>query len=405
MDKNHAYIDNGLFGNSIRYNNTTDTYEKINSSLETIKDYRDYRNPESDDWDNYSKEVFHALQYGIEEVLPHVFKAYDLTSKRNAFAILILIKPDSDLENIRPGFKWNNYLFYLGKFHHVQFGIISDGLIVKIFNFENEDYANSFLWVDLDYIIRNQKEDDFYKLYSVFSSIREIENSFQPKLPNKHRNVSLEKRSQERSYYSIIYGDKQYQNSARRVMIAIVTHLAVTIPGFLEKFERVAHGRTRNYIARDRMELYPSNPDLCNDLSMSTEFLPGWWIALNLDKPRIEKIILLALDVAGINKGDEIDFNLGDGQDSYRKENHMNKYQGLFDYLSEIPNEKINITLYFSEIEDLIGTKLPNSAKKYRPWWANETEGTHSQRLAWMNAGWLVDKVDYETESVIFRRK
>jgi len=405
MEKNHAFIDNGLFGSSIRYNNTKDTYEKINSTLETIKDYRDYSNPGSDDWDDYTKEVFHALQYGIEEVLPHVFKAYDLISKRNAFAILVLIKPESDLENIRPGFKWNDYLFYLAKFHHIQIGIISDGLIVKIFNFENEDYVNSFLWIDLDYIIRNQKEDEFFKLYAVFSLIRENENPIHQKLSGKQRSVSLDKRSRERSYYTIIHGDKQYQNSARQVMIAIVTHLAVTIPSFLEKFERVAHGRTRNYITRDRMDLYPGNPDLCNDLSMSTEFLPGWWIALNLNTSGIEKIIMLALNVSGFHKGDEIDFNLGEDQDSYRKEKQMNKYQGLFDYLIEIPNEKIHITLHFSEIENLIGTKLPNSAKKYRPWWANETEGSHSQRLAWMDAGWLVDKVDFETESVTFRRE
>ena len=94
-------------------------------------------------------------------------------------------------------------------------------------------------------------------------------------------------------------------------MVAIVTHLAETITDFLIKFEEIAKGRTRNYIARDKMNLYPNNPELCNNPTMSTEFLPGWWIALNLNKKNIEAIIMKAVYVAGINMGEDIDFYLG----------------------------------------------------------------------------------------------
>lgn len=83
----------------------------------------------------------------------------------------------------------------------------------------------------------------------------------------------------------------------------------------------------------------------------------------------------------------------------------MNKYQGIFDYLIELPDSQLNTTLTFIEIEDLIDASLPKSAKKYRPWWGNEKRGTHSQCFAWMNAGWLVDKVDLRAELVTFRRK
>ncbi len=116
--------------------------------------------------------------------------------------------------------------------------------------------------------------------------------------------------SQEFPFYKI-NGEKYSADSAREVMIKVITYLANSTSSFLDEFQKVAHGRTRNYVAQDRMRIYSNNPDLCNDPAMTKEFLPGWWIALNLNKRIIEKIILMALEVAGINKGEEIDFNLG----------------------------------------------------------------------------------------------
>ena len=83
----------------------------------------------------------------------------------------------------------------------------------------------------------------------------------------------------------------------------------------------------------------------------------------------------------------------------------MVKYKKLYEYLKVIPSNQSTVALSFSEIEKMIGSELPPSAKKYRPWWANEQRGMHSQRLAWMKAGWLVDKVNLNSGSVVLRRK
>jgi predicted transport protein len=90
---------------------------------------------------------------------------------------------------------------------------------------------------------------------------------------------------------------------------------------------------------------------------------------------------------------------------SSKQEDKMNKYQGLFEFLTNLSATQSSVTFSFDEIEEKIGGELPASAKKYRPWWANEKGGTHSQRLAWMEAGWLVDKVDLKSEKVTFRRE
>jgi len=69
------------------------------------------------------------------------------------------------------------------------------------------------------------------------------------------------------------------------------------------------------------------------------------------------------------------------------KPTYTRKYAPLTEYLSQIGSNEIILTL--SEIEKIIGAKLPPSAYKHEVWWANNDE-THTQRLGWTNAGFEV---------------
>lgn len=82
-----------------------------------------------------------------------------------------------------------------------------------------------------------------------------------------------------------------------------------------------------------------------------------------------------------------------------RKNGYSGKYRKLYEYLSDQTGPEVTLSL--DEIEEKIGFKLPNSAYRYRPWWAN---GGHSQCRAWMNAGWVVDKVSLG-DYINFRKK
>jgi len=99
--------------------------------------------------------------------------------------------------------------------------------------------------------------------------------------------------------------------SAREVMIEIIKKMSERDPTFLDRFAEQAHGDQRNYISRNRMELYPNRPDLSKDNSMAREFLPGWWIGLNLSKSSIDKIIKMAIEVSGLRLNDDITYFLG----------------------------------------------------------------------------------------------
>ena len=62
------------------------------------------------------------------------------------------------------------------------------------------------------------------------------------------------------------------------------------------------------------------------------------------------------------------------------------KYTPLENYLRDLPDSQREITLGFEQIERILNDKLPPSAYEYWAWWAN--------------AGWKVEKVDFNTERV-----
>jgi hypothetical protein len=81
----------------------------------------------------------------------------------------------------------------------------------------------------------------------------------------------------------------------------------------------------------------------------------------------------------------------------------MSKYDSLKGVL--LRTNGTGVTLTFTEIERALGFRLPISARKYRPWWANQSDGAHVQAQAWMGAGWRVWSVDLASETVRFDRR
>lgn len=57
----------------------------------------------------------------------------------------------------------------------------------------------------------------------------------------------------------------------------------------------------------------------------------------------------------------------------------------------------------FGEIEQVIGSKLPPSAYRHRPWWANEA-ANHVHAKAWLSAGYRTEQVDMAGKKLIFKR-
>jgi len=78
------------------------------------------------------------------------------------------------------------------------------------------------------------------------------------------------------------------------------------------------------------------------------------------------------------------------------------KYQALFEYLRH--SEQREVTLTFAQIELLMNSHLPSSARVKSAWWSNRSKGA-LQASSWMKAGYFVEKLDLDGECVTFRKR
>jgi len=80
------------------------------------------------------------------------------------------------------------------------------------------------------------------------------------------------------------------------------------------------------------------------------------------------------------------------------------KYDPLQNWLAlQAEQGKKSLQMDFSQIESLLGWKLPDAARNHPSWWSNDPD-THSQALSWMAAGWLVDNPNLGDGVVSFRQ-
>ena len=76
------------------------------------------------------------------------------------------------------------------------------------------------------------------------------------------------------------------------------------------------------------------------------------------------------------------------------------KYNPLRYYLAG--RDEVAVRLSFRRIEDILGCKLPPSARIYHHWWANDATGNHSQAQAWLLAKRRVTMLDLIEQRVVF---
>lgn len=77
------------------------------------------------------------------------------------------------------------------------------------------------------------------------------------------------------------------------------------------------------------------------------------------------------------------------------------KYQKLVEYLKKCNQKEIRLTL--TQIQDILGFPLDESAHKYREFWANCTASTKA--YSWMDAGYEIIETDLKTQTLLFKKK
>ncbi len=77
------------------------------------------------------------------------------------------------------------------------------------------------------------------------------------------------------------------------------------------------------------------------------------------------------------------------------------KYDPLEAHLKSVGFERIRMT--FGEVEQVIGSSLPDSARKHRAWWSNNPSNSAITH-AWLAAGYRTEGVSIEHEALSFRK-
>ena len=79
----------------------------------------------------------------------------------------------------------------------------------------------------------------------------------------------------------------------------------------------------------------------------------------------------------------------------------MSKYAPLADHLRDSGQESVPMT--FADIEQVIGSKLPQSAFSHRAWWSNNPSNSVITN-SWLKAGYKTENVDMAGEKLVFTK-
>jgi hypothetical protein len=77
------------------------------------------------------------------------------------------------------------------------------------------------------------------------------------------------------------------------------------------------------------------------------------------------------------------------------------RYAALAEWLAAQPAARV--TLSFTEVEAIVGVRLPPAARRERPWWTSQSQ-RHQYVQTWRAAGWEVHTFDRWGRTVTFTR-
>jgi hypothetical protein len=99
------------------------------------------------------------------------------------------------------------------------------------------------------------------------------------------------------------FGAVHYADTANDAFLSILRQLARRDRSFLERFAGLAPGRTRNHVARSRLEVYPQRRDLDGYV---VELVPGWFVGTNIANREKVRLLELACQASTISFGTDL---------------------------------------------------------------------------------------------------
>lgn len=167
----------------------TESFEDIENVLKTMKQYRDYYDPQSLSWNTYIREIFCILGFSVISINPRLVALNVIGANQEPKALVALIQPNENFDEIVPGLSWESYMLFAANFYQIEWGILTDGLKLKINRYQDHESKQFQHWPNLDEIITSGISATFATIYKIFSEIKQnvSMNEVPTETTEKHR--------------------------------------------------------------------------------------------------------------------------------------------------------------------------------------------------------------------------
>lgn len=165
-------VDKGLFlNNSKSRREILESLPVIENWMNTIYEYLSYAQPNTPSWDEYFQAVYQVLGFTIQKVNQRIYELRNLSESAFPFAIVVSVNPGENFDVMVPGLNWSVFLSYAANYHQVEWGILFNGSEIKIYNLKRNDFALTFVTVNLRKILTDKQVDSFMNFCNILSVI------------------------------------------------------------------------------------------------------------------------------------------------------------------------------------------------------------------------------------------
>lgn len=182
MENNFTITENGLFmGKELLKFSLEDSLESISILFQTIKEYREYADKDNiAAWFEYIHDIFSILGLNMIKISQRLFKLQDMGVDHEPKALVCVVGPYEDYENIAYEVTWESYLLYASKFHKLDWVILTNGLQFKVINYSEDQEKQKFFQMEFDEAIQKGNINSFFTFYKILNVINHFPKKSEP---------------------------------------------------------------------------------------------------------------------------------------------------------------------------------------------------------------------------------
>lgn len=150
----------------------SESIEDVENIRRTIKEYREYYDPKSPSWNNYVHEIFSILGFSATKISSRLATLNVIGANHKPKALVAFIQPEENFEEAAPGLTWDSHLLFAASFYQLDWGILTDGLQMKVNQYEDHQLKQTHYWPQFDESVCEIQSATFLSMYKVFSLIK-----------------------------------------------------------------------------------------------------------------------------------------------------------------------------------------------------------------------------------------